>query len=385
MDVTVYGGNQGLNGSVIDASPDDRQNIWAATPDALYVLQPGQTVFKRFTAADGLHIQPFTDPNGQSAVTNITAIAGGRANEVFVGYRGYGGDVPPPAPPRCCVPNADFSDPRWSLGQADRVSLNANGALDVHRYQFICDASANCWEEQSARRIVFAHQGNAAGHVFMGFDHGVVHVFNDVFGDHIHVIANYHAADGSFLFEKQGEQYGLFVLPSGDVLTGSAYGVGLQQWSPDPRAWVKNPFIWAFTTYGPAQPYNKGAHSLDVPAGYREDNRAVAMTPDGTSWFASLTQGLASYPGGDFSRVQTYTNVPGLPASGLIDMTADPDGTLWIVDSNGRLLRFNPSTRAVQVWPGISGAVRVVVDTTVNPRAVYVSMGTNGLAVIRAR
>jgi len=113
------------------------------------------------------------------------------------------------------------------------------------------------------------------------------------------------------------------------------------------------------------------------------------MTSDGTAWLASFTQGLASYnnrdAGGNFDRIQTYTTVPGLPSSGLMDIAADPDGSLWIVDRNGRLLRFTPSTLAVQVWPGISGALRVVMDTSVTPRAVYVSMGTNGLAVIRAK
>ena len=389
MDLTTYGSDQGLTGTVIDASPDDNQNIWVATPEALYVLQPGQTTFKRFTAADGLHIQSFTAPNGQPAVTTITAMAGGRANEVFVGYRGYEGEIPPPAPPSCCVPNADFSDPRWALGQADKVTLNPDGTIQIRRYLFLCDVSFNCWEERSARRMTFAHQGLATGHLFIGFDHGVAHVFNDIFGDHIHVITSYHFPDILRPVQKQGEQYGLFVLPSGDLLSGGAYGVGLQQWNADPRAWVNGRFLWAFTTYGTAEPYNNGPHSLDVPAGYREDQRGVAMTSDGTAWFASLTQGLASYndrtAGGNFDRIQTYTTVPGLPSSGLMDIAADPDGTLWIVDRNGRLLRFTPSTQAVQVWPGISGALRVVMDTTVTPRAVYVAMGTNGLAVIRAR
>ena len=389
MDLTIYGSDQGLSGRVIDASPDDNQNIWAVTPDALYVLQPGQTTFKRFTAADGLHIQSFTDPNGQPAVTTITAMAGGHANEVFVGYRGFEGEIPPPAPPPCCVPNADFSDPRWALGQADKVTLNPDGTIQIRQYLFRCDISVNCWEERSARRMTFAHQGVATGHLFIGFDHGVAHVFNDIFGDHIHVITLYHFPDNPIPVQKQGEQYGLFVLPTGELLSGGAYGVGLQQWNPDPRAWVKERFLWAFTTYGPAEPYNTGPHTLDVPAGYREDQRGVTMTSDGTAWLASLTQGLASYnnrdAGGNFDRIQTYTTVPGLPSSGLMDIAADPDGSLWIVDRNGRLLRFTPSTLAVQVWPGISGALRVVMDTSVTPRAVYVSMGTNGLAVIRAK
>ncbi len=379
-DLTVFGASQGLTGNVIDAGPDDAQNIWAVTPDALYLLQPGQTTFTRFTAADGLNITPFTDPNGQPTVSSITAVAGGRPGEVFVGYYGFEGVIPPPAPPSCCVPNADFSDPRWSVGQADKVTLNPNGTLQVRHYNFICDISFNCWEERSVRRMTFAHQGTAAGHLFIGFDHGVTHLFNDVFGDHIHVITLYHFTDGSRVVQKQGEQYGLFVAPNGDLLTGGAYGVGLQRWNPDPRAWVNESFVYAFTTYGPATSYNQGPNALDVPAGYREDQRGVALTPDGVAWMASLTHGLASFNG---ASIRPYTNVPGLPSSGLRDMTADPDGTLWIVDGSGRLLRFNPADQSVRIWPGISNARRIVIDTTVVPRALYVSMGSSGLAVVR--
>lgn len=77
VDLTTFGSDQGLTGKVIDANPDDNQNIWAATPEALYVLRPGDAKFKRFTAADGLHIQSFIAPNGQPAVTSITSMAGG--------------------------------------------------------------------------------------------------------------------------------------------------------------------------------------------------------------------------------------------------------------------------------------------------------------------
>jgi hypothetical protein len=370
---------------VIDASPDEAQNIWVVTPNTLYVLRPGQSTFKPYTAANGLHVQTYTDPaTGQVTVSNITAMAGGHANEVFVGYRGYEGEVPPPAPPRCCQPQADFSDPRFHLGQADKVTLNLDGSISVRRYEFLCDATVNCWEEASARRMVFGHSGTAAGHLFLGFDHGVVHVFNDTWGDHIHVETNWHFPDGSVV-TRQGDQYGLAIFPNGDVLTASAYGVGRQLWNVDPKTWVLNPFVWAMTTFGPAEPYNHGAHDLDVPSGYTEANRGAAITPDGTSWWVSLDRGLSSFAGGDFSSTTHYTGVSGLPASGLVDIAADPDGTLWIVDNAGRLLRFNPSNLSVLIWPGVSNVSRVVVDTTVTPRAVYVSMGDQGLAVIRAK
>ena len=383
-DLTIYASGQNLTGTIIDASPDDAQNIWAVTPDTLYVLRPGQTTFKRFTASDGLHVQTYVDPaTGQVTVTNITAMAGGHSNEVFVGYRGYEDFIPPPAPPRCCVAFADFSDPRFHLGQADKVTLNQNGTIAVRRYEFLCDVTVNCWEEASARRMVFGHSGTGAGHLFIGFDHGVTHVVNDTWGDHIHVITTWHFPDGS-VTNKQGEQYGLAIFPNGDLLTAGGYGVGRQLWNVDPKAWVMNNFAWAVTTYGPVEPYNTGPNSLDVPSDYRENNRGAAITPDGTSWWVSLTTGLSSARAGSLT-ISHFTNVSALPASGLIDIAADPDGTLWIVDDTGRLLRFNPSNLSVQVWPGVSNVQRVVVDTTVTPRAVYASMGGQGLAVIRAK
>ena len=378
-----------MNGTIIDASPDDAQNIWAVTPDALYVLRPGQATFRRFTAADGLHVQTYTDPaTGQVTVSDITATVGGRANEVFVGYRGYEETIPPPAPPPCCEPNADFSDPRWHLGQADKVTLSADVTIQVRRYEFLCDVSTNCWEERSTRRMIFGHSGTAAGHLFIGFDHGFDHIFNDTWGDHTHVQTFWHYPDGREV-QRMGNQYGLALFPNGDVLSAGAYGVGTQPWNPDPKAWVNERFIWAFTTFGPATAYNAGEHDLIVPEGYREDNRGAAVTPDGTAWWVSPRTGLSSYNHAaapfNFSTIRNYANVPELPATGLMDIAADPDGTLWIVDSGGRLLRFDPTALTVQVWPGMSGVRHVVMDPTVTPRALYVSMGSQGLAVIRAR
>lgn len=364
----IYGSAQGLDGEVFDASPDDAQNIWAVAQGALYVMRPGTTTFKKFTAADGLHIQPFTDPDGHPATTWITAVAGGHANEAFVGYYGYESDN-----------RLNDTVANEELGQADKITLNPDGTISVLKYLFRCDhGSSWCWENRSVRRMLFAHQGVAAGHLFIGFDHGVTHVFNDTFGDHIHCETWYHYPDGT-ITEKIGEQFGLALTPTGDLLEGSAYCSGLQSWNADPKAWVDGSFKWAFTTF-------TSDHALDVPADYREDMRGAAVTPDGVVWLASLTHGLVRWDpkSGTFSTI-AGVSAAGLPSSGLMDMAADPDGTLWIVTMDGALLRFNPATSSVTTQPNVSDVRRVVVDTTVVPRAVYVSLGGGGLAVLRAK
>jgi hypothetical protein len=361
-DIIIYNGATGL----IDSGPDDAQNIWAVSQDALYLLRPGTGNWVKYTAADGLHIQPFTDPNGNPAVTRITAMTGGAANQVFVGYYGYESDN-----------RLTDTVENMQLGQADKVTLGADGKIAVLKYNFKCDyGNSWCWENRSVRRMVFAHTGTAAGHLFVGMDHGVTHVFNDTFGDHVHVETHYLYADGHKTL-KIGEQYGLYVMPNGDLWTGGAYGVGLQPWNPEPHfLWVDGRYKDAFTIY-------TGNHDLEVPEGYREDNRGIAVTADGTAWFATLRNGLASW---NMATPNNYTSVRtdwAAPAN-LVDIAADNDGTLWLVTLGGELVRFDPTVNGYSVYPGLSGVRRVVMDFTVTPRAMYVSMNS-GLAVIRAK
>ena len=130
------------------------------------------------------------------------------------------------------------------------------------------------------------------------------------------------------------------------------------------EAWVNGRFVWGFTTYGPTEPYNNGEHDLIVPEGYREDNRGAAVTPDGTAWWGQSSHRIIELQSHDRPRKylvdKPLHSVAGLPAAGLMDIAADPDGSLWIVDNSGRLLRFTPSTQTVQVWPGVSSVRRIV-------------------------
>jgi hypothetical protein len=379
-DLTTYGAAQGLGGGIIDATPDEAQNIWAANGTTLYLLRPGSSTFQAFTAADGLHIGPFTDPYGNATQTSITAIAGGAPGQVYVGYYGYESDDP-----------FNDTEAQKELGNGDDVHVDASGKITITRLLFRCDAErgAGCWENRSPRRIIYSHTGVAAGHSWWGFNHGVTHVLGDDFGDHVHPEVWYTpATPGAEGEEKLGEFYGIAPDANGNLWMAGRYGVGLQPWNPvphgsDPSAdeWVSGSFIWAFTT-------DTSDHALGWPngpyvtRGYTENNRGAAVTPDGKLWLARLGGGLVSWDPktNNYNTIQHYGAVP----SDLLDVQADPDGTLWLVTSGGSLLRFDPGSGALQTWPGVSGVTRIYVDTMVTPRAVYVSM-SGGLAVIRAK
>jgi sugar lactone lactonase YvrE len=218
--------------------------------------------------------------------------------------------------------------------------------------------------------MLYAHDGAAAGHLFIGFNHGVSHVFQGRIGDHIHPEIWYQP--GNML--QLGEQLGLAVLPSGELWVAGRYAVGLQPWNPEPHfQWVDGHFIYAFTA-------DSADHELNVPVGYRENNTGAAVTPDGVLWLSRMGGGLASWDPrtGSYSAIRKWPQVP----SDLIDVQADPTGQLWVVTSGGQLWRFDPGTGALSQFGGVSGVRRIYVDTRVAPRALYAAT-SSGLAVIR--
>ena len=81
-----------------------------------------------------------------------------------------------------------------------------------------------------------------------------------------------------------------------------------------------------------------------------------------------------------YGTMHTWSQAP----SDLMDVQADPDGTLWLVTSGGALLRFDPASGNLSTFGGVGNVTRIYVDSTVTPRAVYASMSV-GLAVIRAK
>jgi ligand-binding sensor domain-containing protein len=118
--------------------------------------------------------------------------------------------------------------------------------------------------------------------------------------------------------------------------------------------------------------------------------RAIAITPDGTVWFASGPQwnpptdqmwGLARWDGGAFTYYDP--RAMGLPTNAIMDMVAMPDGTLEIGTTQG-LFRYDPSTKALHSIAGLpsDSIERLYLDPTVTPPALYVATDS-GLAVLR--
>ena len=204
------------------------------------------------------------------------------------------------------------------------------------------------------------------------------------------------AGNVSTAIEDSGSN-GLAVDADGNLWMAGRYAVGLQPWNPVPGhtltqqgeydEWVSGSFKFAFTTDTIDHGLGYANGPTYEPAGYQENNRGAAVTPDGRLWLARDV--LAGSRGGlvswdpkstNYTTIQSYPQVP----TDLVDVQADPDGTLWIVELTGALLRFDPATGVVSTFAGVSGVTRISIDATVTPRAIYASMA-GGLAVIRAK
>jgi hypothetical protein len=163
---------------------------------------------------------------------------------------------------------------------------------------------------------------------------------------------------------------------TGELWTCGKTGCGVQQWNPEPHAWMLGKYRYAFTTFS-------GDHSLEQPKGYREDDVGVALAPNGTVYMLSRTKGLAVWTPRGFNY-QDIREVS-LPDYGdPIDIAADPDGTIWIADSS-HLIRHNPADNSFNTFPLPAGDIRrLYVDTHSTPRALYVSTGA-GLFIYRGK
>ena len=172
-----YGQADGiLEQPIVGFTTDESQNRWVATNAALYLLKPGETSFKRYVAADGLHLQSnpvsYCDSRlgggdklcpilGGAADPGITEIVGGGSGEVFVGYKGIDEGT------------EEWDDPNRHSGKLDRIRLKADGTLQVDRIDLVATGhGGRYWHNRTVQRMLFDHRIHKH-ELYVGLNHGV--------------------------------------------------------------------------------------------------------------------------------------------------------------------------------------------------------------------
>jgi hypothetical protein len=177
--------------NVMGVSADESGNLFVAGGTAgLFVQRGGQGPFKQYGIADGLHPYGYlngetakvlnrpdgsdADPAPSLAATPVISVSGGKGGTVFVGYRGK---------PNCedawhgdqwTVP-AQWGDPSvYKSGDADKVTLTADGLSVVHYDIFsgpgvVGDEPVGREKLCSIYRVVYQHDTN---YVWFGGNHG---------------------------------------------------------------------------------------------------------------------------------------------------------------------------------------------------------------------
>ena len=403
--LTVYGGAQGLLEAPVSASTDEAENIWVVTNRALYLLAPGEKTFRRYTAADGLHVGP-----GWTDGPDITLVVGGSANECFVGYYGHDTHDPPDK-------NAHTNlDPVAHLGKMDQVRLNPDRTLQVNRYDF---HNSNDWRFFETRTITsaFYDHFHHPGELYVGSNHGVTRVQPAKFrlpstpaeksfppgvelewyADHVHPwTCDVGACDGGpndhIVF---GDFYALTMGDDGRLWMGGLSAAAAIGWTSNLQFWRNswepdNPFI-------PAMPGKGGPMVFTPPRqGGFINLRAIAVTADGTVWFASgeadswrgPTYGLASWRDENQYHMQyTDPTAIGAPDYNVLEMVAWGDQLVLGFPSTG-LLVWKPGDakgKRMGFAEGLPGQAigRMYIDRMVNPPQLFVPT-EGGLAVLRS-
>jgi hypothetical protein len=439
----VYGPAEGiLESRVVGVTTDEAQNRWVATHQALYLLQPGETTFRRYDAADGLHLpgnpapycgdrpmQPGercggTVTYGEAAPPGISKIVGGGPNEVFVGY--FGVDSTPdglvcPSKTNPDKPGyGDYCDPNRHSGKMDRVRLLPGGMLEVDRFNFVAGAhGAEYWHNRTVQSVAYDHFVNP-GTLYVGTNHGVNIIFPDRFryplpgewfdlanmewmGDHLHarVCSPGPCQDGSEAGQRMGDWAGLAIDPNGDVWHAGRWTAGLITWDDDPRRWFERhgrAFKYAFGDPYPLPPNAEGFMNEPVFKVNAEGDSVyltgVAVCPDGRVWFSSrgpqngtdhTVAVLNRLPDGRIRGFETFAATSlGLGEREVRDIECLPDGRVVLAGFRTGVVLYDPSTGTSTRVPGLPSdtILDLEVDRMIEPPALHVATARGG-AVLR--
>lgn len=430
----VYGAADGIRESpVVGLSTDEAQNRWVATPQALYLLKPGDKTFRRFDASDGLHLDgnparycddhPIgKDDRCAGALSTgsghaITRIVGGGPDEVFVGYSGDDetpGISCPPKDPTRREGSGDYCDPARHSGKIDRVRIGPGGKLAVDRMDLVSNRQGGeYWHDRTIQSLVFDHFVHPHT-LYAGTNHGVTMLLPDRFrlprpgewydlayvewmGDHLHARVCDPGpcpadAEGP---QRMGDWAGLDLDARGDLWHVGRWTAGLITWVPDPGDWFGRngrAFALAFGDPYPLPPTADGFVNEPVFRVAREGDSVhltgVAVCPDGRVWFSSRGPQSGT---GDTVAVWSGKRFESFPAARLglgeasvRDVVCLPDGRLVLAGHRTGAVIHDPAKGTSRPLPRLpSGTVLdLEVDRMVSPPALHVSTDA-GAAVIR--
>jgi len=409
-----------LETPVVGMSTDETQNLWVATNKALYLLRPGETKFRRYDSADGLHLQdnpevycdnrfgtPDAGPRcpiyGGAADPGITEITGGASDEVFVGYAGVD------------TGSGDFDDPNRHTGKLDRVRLLPDGSLHVTRFDVVSNNHGlRYWHNRTVMRMAYDHFHHPHD-LYVGFNHGVTllrpdkyrpvgqgewldTVYMEYMADHLHA----RVCKGGPCEPKVGESEkgqmmgdwrGLSLAQNGNLWTAGKWTAGKIRWHEDLKTWFGRPgretFEVAFgETYNPMDPTSPGYNDIPVfrvpVPGDPIHLTSVSEAPDGKVWFGSGTRratdvqyGVAVWNGVSFTNLDPVGDL-GMEERTVQDLVALPDGRILLAGPTTGLTLFNPTTgksqklQAPEYLPD-NKVRRLELDARVNPFTVHVS------------
>lgn len=373
---TFYGTAQGGPRYVYGVSADEGGNIWVAGgEEGLFVLQKGQTQFRRFTMANGLRPYGYMiDGSAPSGVKylKVISVAGGPAGVAFVGYEGK---KPAAGMPTCedewdqayaagRTPDASI----YKSGDADRVTLTATGIQVVHYdlstgpnkvaaeprgREKICNILRIAYDRQSKSVWFGGNHGFAWGRSdFPGYscapgtwDYGCAGVM-----EHVHPAINAWNSDQTRVVLLTDAYYGVSVASNGDVWFGGAnrstrfrYGTnGYNYWRAQTESEGSS---YAWNRYD-IWPDAVGEPSLPTREQRVDDHvSGMAVMGDQSVWVGSFSRGLALLnSSGQRLRVLSTELVDG---HGYVSAVAgDPlDNSVWAGASwGGGLSRVRGST-----------------------------------------
>lgn len=332
-----FGPQHGGPAQVFGVSSDAAGNIWVAGGrDGLFLLTPGATAFKRFTAVDGL---ADCSEFGLKETCAVSAVTGGPANTVFVGYHGAGGD--------------DESDPMWmqKTGDADRVVFDGATITVARHYDISSPPGLYAEYPEGREKIRHIHRivwDAPTGNIWFGGNHGVAlyEASRDMVWEHQHATINGYkesaAADpgGSSYVMMSGDWWGVALDPAGDVWIGGAHRVAKLRYAAEGGQ------FWAMLD--PTIDVWPDAKEDDARPEERTDDNVQEIVVDvGGVWIGGM-QGLA--------RLSSTGTISYVPAGQMVDPTVtsleqDPqDGSLWVGHLWGGMTRIQGGTYTHYSW-----------------------------------